>query len=123
MTWLGIVVGGAAGAACRYVVDFVVSQRSGGVFPWGTWTVNIVGSLLLGLLAGAAVDQGAPRLWQVAATTGFCGSFTTFSTFAYETVQLVERRAWWEAAWNLSSQVVGVAVAGAGWLLARLWVS
>ena len=123
LTWLAVVVGGAAGAACRYVVDFVVSQRSGGVFPWGTWTVNIVGSLLLGLLAGVAVDHGAPRLWQVAATTGFCGAFTTFSTFVYETVQLVERRAWWEAGWNLSSQVVGVAVAGAGWLLARLWAT
>lgn len=123
MTWLAIVVGGAAGAACRYVVDFVVSQRSGGVFPWGTWTVNIVGSLLLGLLVGAAADHGAPRLWQVAASTGFCGSFTTFSTFMYETVQLVERRARWEAAWNLASQVVGVVVAGCGWLLARLLTS
>ena len=86
----------------------------------GTWTVNMVGSLLLGLLAGAAVDHGAPGLWQVTATAGFCGAFTTFSTFMYETVQLIERHAWWEAAWNLSSQVVGVAIAGCGWVLSAL---
>lgn len=120
MTWLAIAVGGAAGAACRYVMDFVVSERSGGVFPWGTWTVNMVGSLLLGLLAGVTAHRADPQLWHVATMGGFCGAFTTFSTFMYETVQLIERRAWWEALWNLSSQVVGVAVAGFGWVLSWL---
>jgi len=120
VTWLAVAVGGAAGAACRYIVDFVVSQRSGGVFPWGTWTVNMAGSVLLGLLAGLAAGRVDSPLWQVAATGGFCGAFTTFSTLMYETLQLIERRAWWEAWWNLASQVVGVAAAACGWLLSTL---
>lgn len=120
MTWVVIAVGGAAGAACRYVVDVVVSERARGAFPWGTWTVNVSGALLLGLVAGLTVRRPDPALWQVAATGGFCGAFTTFSTLMFETLQLVERRAWWEALWNLSSQIVGVAAAAGGWLLATL---
>lgn len=120
MTSLAVALGGAVGAACRYVVDFVVSERSRGVFPWGTWTVNMTGALLLGLLTGVAVGRGRPQLWQIAAAGGFCGAFTTFSTFMYETLQLMRRRAWWEASWNLCSQVVGVAVAAVGWLIATL---
>jgi fluoride exporter len=117
MIWVAVALGGAVGAACRYVVDFAVAGRTRGAFPWGTWTVNMLGSLVLGLLVGAMVGAGESALWHVAATSGFCGAFTTFSTFAYETVQLIERRAWWEAAWNLASQAVGIAVAGAGvWL-------
>lgn len=120
MTWLAVAVGGAAGAASRYVVDFAVSQRSDGVFPWGTWTVNMLGSLLLGFLAGYAARRGDPALWQVAATSGFCGGFTTFSTFMFETFALIEEGAWAEAAWNLSSQLVGLAIAAGGWFLSRL---
>ncbi len=81
MTWLAVALGGAAGAACRYLVDFVVAQRTSGAFPWGTWTVNITGSLLLGVLVGFAAGTDEPRLWQVAATAGFCGAYTTFSTY------------------------------------------
>jgi CrcB protein len=120
LTWLAVAVGGAVGAACRYVVDFVVSERSRGVFPWGTWTVNMTGALLLGLLAGMTAGRGDPQLWHVAATSGFCGAFTTFSTLMYETLQLIGRRAWWEATWNLCSQVVGLGAAACGWLVAML---
>ena len=120
MTWLAVALGGAVGAACRYVVDFVVSQRAGGVFPWGTWTVNITGALLLGALAGYASARGDPQWWHIAATSGFCGAYTTFSTFMYETLQLIERRAWWETLWNLSSLVVGLAAAALGWGVATV---
>lgn len=120
MTWLAVALGGAAGAACRYLVDFVVAQRTSGAFPWGTWTVNITGSLLLGVLVGFAAGTDEPRLWQVAATAGFCGAYTTFSTYMYETLQLLEERAWAEALWNLASQLVGLLAAGAGVLLGRL---
>jgi CrcB protein len=115
--WVAVAAGGALGAACRYVVDYAVSQRLVGVFPWGTWTVNITGSLLLGALVGVAGGAGDPPLWQVAATSGFCGAYTTFSTFTYETLQLVERRAWWPALWNLASVVAGVVAAALGWWL------
>lgn len=120
MTWLAVALGGAAGAACRYVIDFAVTARRTGAFPWGTWTVNIAGALLLGALAGAAGSSGRVPLWRVAATAGFCGAFTTFSTFMYETLQLVEQRAWWEAGWNLASLAAGVAAALIGWQFATL---
>jgi len=69
-------------------------------------------------IAGTAARSGQPQLWQVAATSGICGAYTTFSTFMYETLQLMERRAWWDAIWNLTSLLAGVAAAAAGWLLA-----
>jgi CrcB protein len=120
VTWAAVVVGGAVGAACRYVLDFVVSERTAGVFPWGTWTVNILGSLLLGLLVGWATTRGDPPLWHVALTSGFCGAFTTFSTFMFETLGLLEERAWAEAGLNLASLLVGVAAAAVGWTAAAL---
>jgi CrcB protein len=124
LTWLAVAVGGAAGAVCRYLVDFVVSQRLSGVFPWGTWAVNITGALLVGLVAGLTATAGRSALWQAAAGVGvgFCGAYTTFSTFVYETLALVERRAWWEAAWNLASLVFGVSAAAGGWLVAT-WLA
>lgn len=120
MTWLAVAAGGAAGAVCRYVVDFVVTQRLTGVFPWGTWTVNVGGSLLIGVIAGVAARTGGAALWEAAAGAGFCGAFTTFSTYMYETLQLIERRAWWEAMWNLATLIVGIAAASVGWQLAAL---
>lgn len=119
MTYLAIAIGGAAGAVCRYVVDFAVSQRTTGAFPWGTWLVNVTGSLLLGAIAGLTVESER-ALWQVGVTSGFCGAYTTFSTYMHETVQLIDRRAWWEAAWNLTALAVGVAAAGLGWALAMV---
>jgi CrcB protein len=114
-------VGGALGAVCRYVVDFAISERLSGVFPWGTWTVNISGSLLLGVLTGASAGaSGDATLWRTAAASGFCGAFTTFSTFMYETLQLIERRAWRLALWNLASLAVGVGAAALGWWLGAL---
>lgn len=118
MTWVVVAVAGAAGAVCRYVVDFVVTQRTMGVFPWGTCCVNVAGSLLLGFLVALAAGQAQAPLWLVGATAGFCGAFTTFSTYMFETLALLERGAWRPALWNLTTQVVGVAAAGGGWLLA-----
>lgn len=118
MTWLVIAISGATGAVCRYVLDFVITQRVRGVFPWGTWTVNVAGSLLVGVVAGLSANAGHPTWWQVAAGAGFCGAFTTFSTFMFETLQLAERRAYRAALWNLASLLFGVAAAAAGWWLA-----
>jgi len=83
------------------------------VFPWGTWTVNVVGSLVLGVVAAAGPD------WVVTlAGTGFCGALTTFSTFGYETVRLAEEGETTTAVWNVAaSLVVGLAAAALGWWL------
>lgn len=111
MTLLLVLVGGAVGAPTRYLTDLVVQRWHGTKFPWGTWTVNVVGSLILGVVTAA----GPP--WVVTlAGTGFCGALTTFSTFGYETVRLLEDGARGEALANaVVSLVVGMLACAAGW--------
>lgn len=110
---------GAVGAAARYLLDGWVQGRVRGVFPWGTFVVNVTGSLLLGFLAGMALYhgfRGAPRLLL---GTGFCGSYTTFSTFAYETVRLLEDGSVLEGFLNAAgSLAAGAMAAGAGLAIA-----
>lgn len=101
----------AAGAVARYLLDRAVQTRHGRPFPWGTWVVNVSGSLLLGLLAGLA----GPGLLLTVTGVGFLGAYTTFSTFAVETLRLAEDGAAWAAAANVVGSVVaGLAAAAAG---------
>jgi fluoride exporter len=103
-----VAVGGAIGAPLRYVTDLVVQSVHDTVFPWGTFTVNVVGSLILGGVAGA-VAAGAPAWLLTLIGTGLCGALTTFSTFGIETVRLIEDGAVFEAALNsLTSLLVGL---------------
>lgn len=99
-------LGGAVGAPLRYLTDLVVQSRHGSAVPWGTFTVNATGSLLLGAVAGA-VTAGAPGWLLTLVGTGLCGALTTYSTFGYETVRLVEDGAAQEA---LLSVAGGLAV-------------
>ncbi|WP_435111419.1 fluoride efflux transporter CrcB [Nocardiopsis synnemataformans] len=86
--WL-VGLGGGAGAALRYLVDRAVSRAVGAGLPWGTFTVNVAGTLLLGLLVGAAgAATVSPRLWALL-SVGFCGALTTYSTFSHEVLSLV----------------------------------
>lgn len=83
--------------------------------PWGTWIVNGTGALLLGLLTGLAQHGHLSPVAEAATTTGFCGAFTTFSTFTVETVRLVQDDALGAAARYLGTSVlVGLAAAGVG---------
>ena len=85
-----VVAGGAAVAApLRYVTGLAVQSVHDTVFPWGTFAVNVTGSLLLGIVAGA-VGAGAPAGVLTLVGTGVCGAMTTFSTFGFETVRLLE---------------------------------
>ena len=84
MTLLFVGLGGAAGSILRYLTDRRVQLWRDSVFPWGTLTVNVVGSFVLGFLSGWALSDGPHALLAV----GFCGGLTTFSTFGYETVRL-----------------------------------
>jgi CrcB protein len=103
-----VVVGGAVGAPLRYVTDLVVQSVHDTVFPWGTFTVNVAGSLVLGGVGGA-VAAGAPAWLLTLIGTGLCGALTTFSTFGFETVRLIEDGAVLEAAVNsLTSLLVGL---------------
>lgn len=119
MTLLGVLVASACGALARYVVDGAVQDRVGGIFPWGTFVVNVSGSLVVGVLAGLALYHGLADAPRAVLGIGFCGAYTTFSTFSYETVRLVEEGARITAITNvLASTVAGLAAAGVGLALA-----
>jgi len=89
--WVLVALGGAVGACLRYVVDRAVQARHESPFPWGTLTVNAVGSLLLGAVTGAVTAGAAGPEAQALLGTGLCGALTTYSTFSYETLRLAER--------------------------------
>jgi CrcB protein len=119
VTVLLVLLGGAVGAPARYLTDRFVQVRHDSVFPWGTLAVNVAGSALLGFLLGAQRHLGLPSLVVDALGTGFCGGLTTFSTFGYETLRLLEDGAVAEAGLNLlGSLAAGVLAAGAGFALA-----
>ncbi len=114
-TVLLVALGGAIGAPLRYLIDVTVTGRRDVVFPWGTLTVNIVGSFVLGLLVGGVAARGGPTWLLSLVGTGVCGALTTFSTFAYETLRLVEDGSWALAARNIASNViVGYAACAVG---------
>jgi fluoride exporter len=116
VTLLLVLLGGAVGAPARYLTDQAVQRRHGTAFPWGTWTVNVVGSFILGVVVAAG-----PGWLVTLAGTGFCGALTTFSTFGYETVRLAEEGESATAAWNVvGSLAAGLAAATLGWWLGSL---
>jgi CrcB protein len=111
-----VLLGGAAGAVLRYVTDLVVRARLRTAFPVGTFLVNVMGSIILGGVTGAATALPP----QVAAVvgTGFCGALTTYSTFGNETLLLVQSGRWRVAAGYVTASVTA-GLAGA-WLGATL---
>jgi CrcB protein len=118
-----VITGAAIGAPLRFLSDRAVQARHDTVFPWGTFTVNVLGSLILGIITGAVTAGGASPQVQLAVGTGFCGALTTYSTFSYETLRLLEDDARLFAAANLVASVVaglgsaflGVAISQAIW--------
>jgi CrcB protein len=120
MLWY-VLLGSAVGGGARFLLGTFVQQRTGAVFPVGTLLINIIGSLLIGFVLRYALGSTAVSA-EVRAllTTGFCGGFTTFSTFSYETVKLIEDGDWQRAAWYVGlSIVLSVAATFVGMGLAR----
>lgn len=109
-----IALGAAVGAPARYVTDRAVQSRHDTLFPWGTLTINVVASLVFGVLVGLA--DGISEDLLALLGTGFCGALSTFSTFSFETVRLIEDRARFYAVANVViSLVAGVGSAALGW--------
>ena len=88
---LSVVVGSALGGVSRYFLSGVIARGVGESFPWGTLVVNVSGSFVIGLFGGLATDNaslmGSPDLWLLA-VTGFCGGYTTVSSFSLQTLAL-----------------------------------
>lgn len=105
MTWLLVLLGGAVGAPLRYLTDRMIQARHDTVFPWGTFAVNVTGSLILGLLTGAALSGAIGPSVHALAASGFCGALTTYSTFSYETMRLAQTGALLYAAANVAGSV------------------
>ena len=122
MTLLVIAVGGAFGAVSRYLASSWVQDALGGAFPWGTMAVNVIGAAVLGFSVVWLQSTVSEELRQLVAV-GFLGSFTTFSTFSFETLSLMREGAWLRAgSYALGSVLLallavalGVAVASAIW--------
>jgi CrcB protein len=119
---VSVFVGGAIGAVSRYGVDRVIEQRSDSAFPLSTFVINVSGCVLVGFLIAALVDRhSAPEWLRAGLVVGLCGGYTTFSTFAQETLDLVEARDLAFALLSVSASVVlGVLGVVAGARLGRL---
>jgi CrcB protein len=116
---LGVGLAAGAGAALRYVVDQVVQGSHVRDFPYGTLVVNATGSLVLGVVTGLSLHHGLAETPTVVLSVGLAGGYTTLSTWAWESVALMENGALGQAVANALG-TVGVCLATAG---LGLWLS
>jgi CrcB protein len=118
LLWVGVVLIGGCGAVARFAVDGAVGAWFGRDFPVGTFAVNLSGAVLLGLLTGLSLGPDEALL----AGTAAVGSYTTFSTWMFETQRLEEERQHRSAALNIvASLVLGVAAAALGRVIGTHW--
>ena len=114
-------VGGFIGANVRYWLGAWIDQNFGLRFPLGTFIINLSGSLILGFVATLALERALidPR-WRLAIAVGFVGAYTTFSTFTYESIKLIESGSYGLAALNVfASTLLGLIGAAIGIAIAR----
>jgi CrcB protein len=121
-TLLVLAVGGTLGTLTRYGVDATIERRSFAVFPWSTFVINISGCFLVGLLIALVVDRHHTPDWlRLGLIVGFCGAYTTFSTFAQESLDLVQERDVLLAVLNATASVsVGMVAVLLGQRVGRL---
>ena len=119
-----ICLGGAFGTGARYLIALWAAQRFGSAFPYGTLVVNLSGCFAIAALMHAALTLGWPPTVRAAATIGFIGGLTTYSSFNYETTTLLREGAFASAGLYLGLTLVGCFVAGLlGFALVRLFAA
>ena len=129
MAYLWVAIGGAAGSVSRFWLNGIISSRFGETFPWGTMTVNVTGSFLIGVIAALANSEGRLDPHSRAFITqfvmiGICGGYTTFSSFSLQTLNLLHDRQWIHAGANVILSVLLCLVAvWLGWLLGAVFNS
>lgn len=117
-----VAAGGATGAVARYLLGLQAMRSLGGAWPYGTLAANILGGLLMGVLAGALSLRGGAdqEKWRLLLGVGVLGGFTTFSAYSLEVALMIERRAYGQAAvYSLGSVVLSILALFAGLILMR----
>jgi CrcB protein len=122
LRYLMVGVGGFAGAVSRYAVALWIGQRWGRSFPLGTFVINVCGSFLIGLLMYLLTEKLIVNpQWRLLLIVGFLGAYTTFSTFQYETGELIRDSEWILASLNVGGSVIaGFIAMKAGEILAKI---
>ena len=120
-TFWAVAFGAALGGVARYYLSSAIQHRVGATFPWGTLVINVSGSLLLGVLMRYALaTPSVSAELRAFLTTGFCGGYTTFSTYSFETATLLEDGQYGRAGtYALASVVLALVATFAGFVLAR----
>ncbi|CAN5860017.1 fluoride efflux transporter CrcB [soil metagenome] len=119
LVWVGI--GGGIGAIARYAMGKGITERANSLFPYGTFTVNLLGAFLIGVLFALLVERGVghPHL-RLLLITGFLGGFTTFSAYTIEAITLIEAGSWNTALlYVVASNLLGLLACLAGILAIR----
>lgn len=122
MNYLVIAIAGALGAVARYGLSGISHKMLGSNFPYGTFIVNILGCFAIGFIMKVSLTTTLiPETWRIAITVGFIGALTTFSTFSYETIKLIEDSSYALAITNIAANVVlGIAATIAGAVISKL---
>jgi fluoride exporter len=103
----GVALGGALGASARYALDRLIEHRSDAVFPWATFTINLTGCFAIGLISATLIDRHHLPAWlRIGLVMGVVGGYTTFSTYAQESLDLVDARDILEAVFYIGGSVV-----------------
>ncbi len=110
-------LGGMIGSMLRYLTGQVIRLEN---FPYATFTVNLLGSLVIGVIMGVAARQEGFTNWRLFLATGICGGFTTFSAFAWENLQLLgQERYWTFATYTGATLVLGIGAVALGYWLTK----
>jgi CrcB protein len=118
--WVG--VGGGVGAITRYLLGLWIAERFGTALPWGTFVINVTGSLMIGIILTVLTDKVvADPVWRLLLVVGFLGGYTTFSSYTFEALTLANAGEWvFALAYVLGSNVVGLLAVVLGAVVAHL---
>jgi CrcB protein len=117
-----VFVGGGIGASLRYWLGLWISARTGPAFPWNTLVINVTGSLLIGLIVGWLIHSPGSLGWRLFLVIGVLGGYTTFSSFAMETVNLLRERSYlYAGSYILATCVVGIGACVIGVFISSLF--
>ena len=111
--------GSFVGGIARYLTYLLIDKRLGGSLPINTFIVNIIGSLILGIIAGLIIKNQINDSTRLALAVGFCGSYTTFSTFALDNMQLLNQKPTTAFIYIIASVVIGIAAVFMGFYIGK----